>query len=72
MDEHEHGAYADIGHHGGKRSAKRVVNSEAQQLTVSTNNIPNRTAAEIAEADSVEAEHEYAAYSGIEHHDGKW
>jgi hypothetical protein len=71
-DEHEYGAYADIGHHGGKRSAKRVVNSEGQQLTVSTNNIPNRTAAEIAEADSVEAGHEYAPYLGIEHHDGKW
>jgi hypothetical protein len=51
--------------------SESVVNSEAQQVLVSTNDNPNATAADVAEGDSVEDEHEYGAYADIEHHGGK-
>jgi hypothetical protein len=70
-DEHEYGAYAEIKHHGGKRSWKRVVNLEAQPVFVSTEDSSNATAANVAEGDCVEDEHEYGAYADIDHHGGK-
>jgi hypothetical protein len=45
--------------------------SRGQQLFVPPTDIPNPTAADVAEGDSIAAEHESGAYWDLEHHGGK-